>query len=714
MEVLFPTNGILTTARLPSIVRRFLAQVERIGPEKVAVAGKACNVAHDILCKLIPENLGKIKNLDEHSFVSSRTLIRFVRDFLATDPMDPAVSISIRLTWELIRSVISKIPSIIKKRTEMIDKAVNSISPVWTSLPWELLKEKGWCPSELLIIFKQLNTSGLLFLDQITPLGATVNHQMTLTPQGLDSIHPSTACTRLGCSFKKVSDLKYRTRHVDGCCGCIEFETGQNDVSMMLKSGHIPLISSINDDDKSGKIKLVAADLDTPYVAISHVWSDGLGNLTKNALPGCQLLRLSNLVQNLPQTSPRIDRFWLDTICVPPDEVKQDEAQTVALQMMGKTYEDAAAVLVLDSWLSSCKIIPGFDVEPLVRIFVSHWNRRLWTFQEGVLAKKLYFHFLNATYDLDHGMKHVNSINELVLDHTLKPSLNAQYLSLRGFQLYGENLSLEGKMLSIFRTTRYRSTSVAADEALCLAGIFGFDTAKIAVIRHPDEEVEQSLRMQQFWRMVRTVPAELLFYEGEVLEFKGFRWAPRTLLRSKFNMMAMEDWNPATNIATANKVLGASPSAEGLSVQRPGFILNPRGGSLAAELYVVDERDVWFMLKPHLREVLEQVSTTEPKLRQGIDPPPAEVAFICDRDEHSDSAFDIIYQGLFAAVYKKSDSGIRVGKICNVTAMKLTPGHYEDTIDRLNTWRQALIDDGTNRKETNFNWLEDDQRWYVD
>lgn len=190
---------ILTTARLPSIARRFLSRVKRMSLEEIAVAGKACNLAHDILRALIPENLGKIKNLDEHSFVSSRTLIRFVRDHLATDPMDPAVSMSIHLTWELIRSVLSKIG----QRAEMMDRAINSISPVWTSLPWEFPKEKGWCPSELLIIFKQLNTSGLLFLDQITPLGATMNHQMTSPLQGLDSIHPSTACTRLGCSFKK-------------------------------------------------------------------------------------------------------------------------------------------------------------------------------------------------------------------------------------------------------------------------------------------------------------------------------------------------------------------------------------------------------------------------------------------------------------------------------------------------------------------------------
>lgn len=34
----------------------------------------------------------------------------------------------------------------------------------------------------------------------------------------------------------------------------MKFEIDQNDVSMMLKSDHIPLISSINNDDKSEKI----------------------------------------------------------------------------------------------------------------------------------------------------------------------------------------------------------------------------------------------------------------------------------------------------------------------------------------------------------------------------------------------------------------------------------------------------------------------------
>jgi hypothetical protein len=95
-------------------------------------------------------------------------------------------------------------------------------------------------------------------------------------------------------------------------------------------------------------------------------------------------------------------------------------------------------------------------------------------------------------------MKQVNSTNELVLNHTLKSSLNAQYLSLRDFQLYDENLFMKEKMLSIFRVIRYRLTSVAANETLCLACIFDFDTSKIAIIQYLNKEVEQNLRMQQF------------------------------------------------------------------------------------------------------------------------------------------------------------------------------------------------------------------------
>ena len=41
-----------------------------------------------------------------------------------------------------------------------------------------------------------------------------------------------------------------------------------------------------------------------PYIAISHVWADGLGNVFSNSLPRCQIAYLDTLTKNL-------DRFRL-------------------------------------------------------------------------------------------------------------------------------------------------------------------------------------------------------------------------------------------------------------------------------------------------------------------------------------------------------------------------------------------------------------------
>lgn len=64
------------------------------------------------------------------------------------------------------------------------------------------------------------------------------------------------------------------------------------------------------------KIELVESTDDTCYVALSHVWADGLGNPFGNALPKCQLLGLQTLAREVLRASKR-DRpalLWLDTL----------------------------------------------------------------------------------------------------------------------------------------------------------------------------------------------------------------------------------------------------------------------------------------------------------------------------------------------------------------------------------------------------------------
>lgn len=59
----------------------------------------------------------------------------------------------------------------------------------------------------------------------------------------------------------------------------------------LLRSQKIPLlnITQTDEDLESLQVEVVAHTPDTRYVAISHVWADGLGNPMGNSLPTCQL-----------------------------------------------------------------------------------------------------------------------------------------------------------------------------------------------------------------------------------------------------------------------------------------------------------------------------------------------------------------------------------------------------------------------------------------
>ncbi|KAF8252205.1 hypothetical protein K440DRAFT_391393 [Wilcoxina mikolae CBS 423.85] len=119
------------------------------------------------------------------------------------------------------------------------------------------------------------------------------------------------------------------------------------------------------------------------------------------------MLRLSNLIRNLPGKESGIQHFWIDTICCPPDDAGQNEAQELAIGKMSETYENARAVLVIDSWLQTHNIVNPVDTntEILMRIVCSNWNSRLWTPQEGALAKMLFFQFANKSYNVDVGLQ---------------------------------------------------------------------------------------------------------------------------------------------------------------------------------------------------------------------------------------------------------------------------------------------------------------------
>src|SRR5271154_1958401 len=111
-----------------------------------------------------------------------------------------------------------------------------------------------------------------------------------------------------------------------------------------------------------------------------------MGNNEQNSLPVCHLNRLQRMVDGIG-SGP----FWIDTLCVPVQQ-EYKEYRNQAIRQMAYIYKQARSVLVLDSWLQ--EICHSHDiVEKMVRLYLCGWLRRLWTMQEGLLAKNLYFQF---------------------------------------------------------------------------------------------------------------------------------------------------------------------------------------------------------------------------------------------------------------------------------------------------------------------------------
>lgn len=75
------------------------------------------------------------------------------------------------------------------------------------------------------------------------------------------------------------------------------------EVNRLLGQHKIPVLSGKKMVDSNGVVTLPFDVMDSEstdgYVAISHVWEDGLGNLHANEMPQCQLFRIMSLVSEV-------------------------------------------------------------------------------------------------------------------------------------------------------------------------------------------------------------------------------------------------------------------------------------------------------------------------------------------------------------------------------------------------------------------------------
>lgn len=485
---------------------------------------------------------------------------------------------------------------------------------------FETMLADGWCEAELHSM-RKLGPGELCFA-------------FCLGRPGPDKDH--SRCSETRCVAYQTSEDHYRTRHVETECRCEYVHASQDEVAGILQdeSGSIPLITHFEPERRDdGKLWVtmipskLGMDEDSTsgnehdkFVAISHVWSDGLGNNRDNSIPLCQFQRLSRLVLSLyPDDASTQVPFWFDTLCFP---LRPQEAYDTALIRMRESYEEADKVLVLDKYLLSAPAAGASDWELMMRIYCSPWNRRLWTLQEGVLARDLIFQFADehvsgtrfvkkmqhwlrilelATLEGHLGIRGHRNFSELI-DQTRFERCFTTLLDLREREsnMSGEEppnavenfLGASGPSPGPIRrpardmgvdevkmAVTYRTTSNAEDEPLCLGNLLGVDPAAVVHAR------TREARMRVIWEAVLARGgghAALIFAGGpKLVSQPGYRWAPLSLMDGQ----PLEFFGGLTQSFEQAEHRGM----DGLMVNIPGILLHTENVGVKEMFSVLSE-----------------------------------------------------------------------------------------------------------------------------
>lgn len=98
-------------------------------------------------------------------------------------------------------------------------------------------------------------------------------------------------CSEENCIAYNIDMAHYKIRHTTDGCPCDMVSVPYSKLVKMIRRNEVPLISveSCAKSPSGVKLQVHSRVEGSSYVAVSHVWADGLGNPNCNALPTCQL-----------------------------------------------------------------------------------------------------------------------------------------------------------------------------------------------------------------------------------------------------------------------------------------------------------------------------------------------------------------------------------------------------------------------------------------
>ncbi|OCH92299.1 hypothetical protein OBBRIDRAFT_460938 [Obba rivulosa] len=404
-------------------------------------------------------------------------------------------------------------------------------APPWTfiidhtNIPRTEMIADGWCPFTISMLSKSVCVVGY---------ASTCKPHIRSAGEG-----DHCRCTSETCIMNTIDTNTYANRHITTTCECPRSKPPLEAVMNTLLNRQIPVVT-VHDSDKlvDGALEVTCtSSCNTPYVAISHVWADGLGSTTEEGLPTCQLRRLAILSRSLLLGGA----FWIDGLCVP----KHKDTRKKAIGLMGQTYRDAVAVVVIDSGIRSCSVNATLE-EKQLRVITSGWMQRLWTLQEALLAPNLIFEFSDGLVSIQ-DLLPANPYNAA---NIVRCALGSDISSLMGKHAQsGNSPSRAFKALplsDVANSMEWRTTSKLEDETLAIASLLGIDAGEL--VNLPPEK-----RMMTLLLKLRNLPPNIVFMSGPKLSNDGFGWAPRTLMLRKGGYL---DGRDCSALCTTSGLLG--------------------------------------------------------------------------------------------------------------------------------------------------------------